>query len=103
MDGLTCATFPQLSAEVLQDTTVFYRKKVANSHFTSTVADVTEILSLGPPAGIIVTACLLCGARYEQEYMQVQPLLSKWCLMCTHTVTKNHVNKMVRIAARARN
>ena len=92
MDGLTCATFPQLSAEVLQDTTVFYRKKVANSHFTS-VADVTEVLSLGPPAGIIVTACLLRDARYEQEYMQVQPLLSKWCLMCTHTVTKNHVGQ----------
>ena len=29
VDGLTCATFPLLSADVLQDTTVFYRKKVA--------------------------------------------------------------------------
>ena len=54
MDGLTGATFPLLSADVLQDATVFNRKKVANSHLIS-VAEVTEVLSLGPP-GIIVTA-----------------------------------------------
>ena len=51
------------SPDVLQDATVFNRKKVVNSHFIS-VAEVTEVLSLGSPAGITVTECLLRGARY---------------------------------------
>ena len=102
------------SPDILQDTTVFYRKKVVNSHLIS-VAEVTEVLSLGPPVGITVTACLLHGARYWTRTYQitfamqmesyVQPLLSQWSLMYTHTVTKNHIAQKwyIRIAARGRN
>ena len=101
MDGLTCATFPLLSADVLQDATVFNRKEVVNSHLIS-VAEVTEVLSLGPPAGIIVTTLFVawCTLLNKNTFAkQMEPYVH------AHSYEESHWTKLynIRIAARDRN